>query len=449
MKKILAIVLAVMMLIGCMTACSSSESQSSSQSSTSGSSSSGDTSQSEEEPSGEPITLEVAVAAFNEQQEALMNEIAADYNAATGNTAEVSNMDSTPYKDKLKILVAAGDALPDIFMHWAGGPMNTYIEAGACIDLTDYIAESGLEDFYIPAATQMCTYEGRQYAFGGLNMGAEPCFYNKEMFDKYGLEEPETISDLEAICDTLLENGIIPFALANAGKWTGTIYYMYLVDRLGGADLLPNANARTGSFLDEGFTVAGNKLVEWVEKGYFPDGCNGLNHANNEDMQLLYSEQACMWLYTGPVKIKNDNPEFYEKLGVFAFPASDDGTGGNSVLASPGSNFFSISSNCKNPDDAWEFLTYLTSDKFIDGQIALGNTPPVQSAIDAQEDPLIKEMLDIVNNADNVQLYWDQYLPPALGETHKTTVQQLIGLEITPEQVNQTMEDAAIEEYGE
>ena len=394
------------------------------------------------------MTIEVACAAFNEQQQAVMAAIAQEYHDATGNTAEVSSMDSTPYKDKLKILVAAGDALPDVFMHWAGGPMISYIEAGACIDLTDYIKNSGLEDFYIPSTNQICSYNGRQYAFGGVTMGAEPMYYNAEMFEKYGLEEPKTISDLEAICDTLVENDIIPFALANAGKWTGTIYYMYLVDRLGGPNLLPDAAARTGSFLDEGFTVAGNKLVEWVNKGYFPDGCNGLNHSNNEDLQLLYTEQACIWLYPGAVKIKNDNPEFYTKLGVCPFPAADGGEGGKSVLGSPGSNFFSISSNCAHPDAAWEFLTYLTSDTFIDGMIELGNTPPVQRAIDAQEDPLTRELLDIMSGADNIQLYWDQYLPPALGEAHKTTVQQLIGLEKTPEEINKIMEDAAVEEYG-
>ena len=448
MKRTIAMILVVMMLIGSLTACSGSGGTASSSSTASESSTASDGGTADSDAGG-PVTIEVHVAAFNEQQEAVMNELANMYNADTGNTALISNMDSTAYKDKLKVLVAAGDALPDVFMHWAGGPMVSYIEAGACIDLTDYIAESGLQDFFLPAANEVCTYEGRQYAFGGRNMGAEPVFYNKEIFERLGLEEPTTISELEAICDTLLENGIIPFALANSGKWTGLIYYMYLVDRLGGSDLLPNANNRTGSFLDEGFTVAGNKLVEWVEKGYFPDGCNGLNHANNEDMMLMYNEQAAMWMYTGASKVKADNPEFYEKLGVFAFPYTDDGSGGKSVLASPGSNFFSISSNCQHPDEAWEFLTYLATDYYINAEVEMGNIPAVQSVMDQLTDPLVIEMMEIVNSAENIQLYWDQYLPPALGETSKDITQQLIGLEITPEEANQRMEEAAIEEYGE
>lgn len=447
MKRMVSMVLAMAMLIVCCTACSGSPATSSGAAS-GGSASSGAASGGASSAAGGPVTIEVHVAAFNEKQEALMNQIADMFKADTGNTAQISNMDSTAYKDKLKVLVAAGDALPDVFMHWGGGPMNSYIEAGACIDLTDYIAADGLQDFFLPSATAVCTYNGRQYAFGGRNMGAEPCFYNKEIFARYNLEEPKTISDLEAICETLKANDITPFALANAGKWTGSIYYMYLVDRLGGSDLLPKANDRTGSFLDEGFTVAGNKLVDWVKKGYFPDGCNGLNHSNNEDMQLMYNEQAAIWLYTGASKVKADNPEFYEKLGVFAFPMADDGSGGKSVLASPGANFFSISSNCQHPDEAWKFLTYLASDTYIQGELDMGNVPAVQSAIDSITDPLVKEMMEIVTSADNVQLYWDQYLPPSLGETHKTTVQQLIGLEITPEEVNQKMEEAAIEEYG-
>jgi len=439
MRKTLAVILAVIMLMGCMTACSSPEAPASSDAAESST---------VQETAKAPVNIEVAVAAFNEQAEAHLNELADMYHKDTGNTVEISNMDSAAYKDKLKILVAAGEALPDVFMHWCGGPFISYIKAGACLDITDYINDSGLADYYLPAANAMCEYEGRRYAFGGRNMGVEPCYYNTELFDRYGLEEPKTISELEAICETLKANGIIPFALANQAKWTGMIYYMYLVDRIGGGDLLANAASRTGSFEDPGFTRAGEKLVEWVKKGYFPDGCNGLAHNNNEDLQLLYQEKAAMWMYPGASKIASDNPEFYKKLGVFPFPASDDGKGGNAVMGSPGGTFFSISSQCAHPDEAWKFLTYMATDDYIDGEIAIGIVPATQRAIDKITDPLLRETLEIFNNAERVQLYWDQYLPPALGEAVKTTTQQLIGLEITPEQVGQELEKVAVEEYG-
>ena len=68
--------------------------------------------------------------------------------------------------------------------------------------------------------------------FGGLS-GCD-IFYNKTIFAEQGIEVPETIDDLEAACAKLKEAGYTPFALANASKWTGSMYYMYLVARHSG-----------------------------------------------------------------------------------------------------------------------------------------------------------------------------------------------------------------------
>ena len=67
-----------------------------------------------------------------------------------------------------------------------------------------------------------------------MNVILAGIFYNKDMFKQYGLEEPKTLADLENICATLKENGITPFALANASKWTGSMYFMSLAARYGG-----------------------------------------------------------------------------------------------------------------------------------------------------------------------------------------------------------------------
>ena len=42
--------------------------------------------------------------------------------------------------------------------------------------------------------------------------------------------------ELEEDCDKLLEAGYVPFSLANGSKWTGSMYYMYLVARHSGND---------------------------------------------------------------------------------------------------------------------------------------------------------------------------------------------------------------------
>ena len=75
------------------------------------------------------------------------------------------------------------------------------------------------------------------YAVPYQNVSLAGIFYNKEMFEKYGLSEPKTLADLENICKTLKDNGITPFALANGSKWTGSMYFMNLATRYGGLEL--------------------------------------------------------------------------------------------------------------------------------------------------------------------------------------------------------------------
>ena len=53
---------------------------------------------------------------------------------------------------------------------------------------------------------------------------------------------------------------------------------------------------------------------------------------------------------------------------------------------------------------------------------------------------------DAVAAADYFQLYYDQYLPPAVGEAVNDAVQGLFAGTMTPEEVAQAVEAAAAEE---
>lgn len=67
---------------------------------------------------------------------------------------------------------------------------------------------SDIKDKLMDAAVAQATYNDHIYAVPYINVSLAGVFYNKEMFDKYGLEEPKTLADLENICATLKENSI-------------------------------------------------------------------------------------------------------------------------------------------------------------------------------------------------------------------------------------------------
>lgn len=391
------------------------------------------------------ITLYSPLPSIEAQYEAA----AARYKEKTGNDVELTLIYNESYKDKLKVSIAA-DAAPDIFAHWGGGPMISYIENEQIIDLTDYMNEDGFIDKWIESSIQMGTYDDHIYALAaGGDMMVQPLFYNKELFEQYDLEIPTTIDELEQVCDTFVENGIIPFTLANMNKWPGSAYFMYLVDRFGhGSEEFVNAANRTndGSFENEVFVRAFTKIQEWVEKGYFPEGCNGLDNSTGQDRQLLYTGQAAMFIYPTSVIaiIKEEMPDFIEKMGITYFPTeADDPDGKTRVVGSAGSNFFSISKNCEHPEAAFEFLKELASDETVEDMLTVGRCVPVKGIVEKVTDPLRQEALALLENATYVQLAYDQYLSPEMAECFKDTLQEVYGLTITPEAAAAAMEEMA------
>lgn len=357
-------------------------------------------------------------------------------------------MQNDAYKTKLKIAMSS-NTMPDIYPTWSGGPMYEYIDSNKIADITQYMNENNYKNKFMDAAINQATYKDKIWAVPVENVAVAMVFYNKDIFAKYNLQVPKTVKELEAICDTLKSNKITPFSLANKTKWTGSMYYMYLVDRIGGQDAFSKAVSRAGSFEDPAFTEAGNIIQKWVKKGYYNEGFNGLDEDSGQSRTLLYTNKAAMtimgsWFLS---TVGGENKEFLDKVGSFPFPAVDGGKGDpNTVVGTVGDNFYSVATSCKDVAGAFKAITYLIDDTAIAKRIEAGRIPPVKGV--KVTDPRLQDVLSSVEKAPSVQLWYDQYLPPELGELHKDTSQAIFGLSKTPDQVNKEMEAAAKKYYG-
>jgi raffinose/stachyose/melibiose transport system substrate-binding protein len=345
------------------------------------------------------------------------------------------------YKQKLAVAMASGQC-PDLYIHWTGGPMVEYINSGYAQDLTDLVDEYGLRDLYTEASLAQCTYDDKIYAIPVKNDSVAVFFYDKAMWEEKGYEIPETIDDLEALCDQMVEDGITPFALANQPQWTGSMYYMYLVARHGGPEIISDAYDGTGSLVNDSTIYAGEKIQEWVEKGYFPEGVNSLSPDNGDDRALLYQGAGMMLQGTWQVgSIKEEFPEFYENLGCFAFPILEGSDADQTVVVGTmGDNFISFNCDGEKLDEAFKMASYYSTDEWMDLDISVGNLPPLKAAT-SDEAPW-QDILEILNNASSVQLWWDQYLPSAVADVHKSASQKCFDCSETPEEIAQEQQDA-------
>jgi len=405
----------------------------------------------------EPLTITLWDIATEDPtksiQEGAVQRFMADYPNITVNQVHQQNDN---YKQQLIVAMAAKEA-PDMYIHWGGGPMAEYYKSGFVNDITDLFNTYDHPDF-IDAAVAQSTYDGKVLAipFGGLS-GCD-IFYNKTIFAEVGVEVPQTIDELEAVCDKLIEAGYVPFSLANGSKWTGSMYFMYLVARHSGNDEFNAAYDGTGSFTSDAFIYAGEKIQEWVQKGYFNDGFNSLVTDNGEDRALMYNNTCAMMLHGSwqARSFDTDNHDWYvENIGVFRFPedaaAKEAGVPQDVEIGTAIGNGFSF--NCWKEDGSVDedklnacyvlATQYYNDEEYNQAQLAANTTPSIKGYEAAITDPCMVTITDVFFNASNVQLWYDQYLPASVTEVHKNCMTELFGLEKTPQEIGEE-HDAAM-----
>ena len=387
-------------------------------------------------------TYELAIMQFNE-------------NTTSGYTIENVPTQNDKYKEKLVIAMSSGEC-PDMYTTWSGGPMDQYIDAGYAQPIDDLASQYKLQDKYMEGALAQATYKDQLYAIPVKNISVAGIYYNKALFEQYGIEVPKTVSELEAAADTFVENGIVPFTLANGPKWTGSMYFQLLAARKGGLEPFQKAAAGEGSFEDECFEYAGEKIQEWVNKGYFPEGFNSMSEDDGQAAQLFYTEKAAMYLIGSwkTAAFKTDcadgGSDFYDQIGWFNFPAVDDSDADPSIMCGTlGDQFISFNCTGDKLAAAVEFASYLSSDETIDQMVNASLIPPIKGIEEKITDPLSQQIIEAANNAGAVQLWYDQYLNPTVANAHLDGNQEVFGLTMTPADANKKMQEAMDEVLAE
>lgn len=353
------------------------------------------------------------------------------------------------YKNKLSVCVATNQ-MPDVFPTWSGGTLKEYINIGEITNLEEYMRKDNYKSRFNEKALMMVTDQKGIWGVPVENMAIALIFYNKEIFEALNITPPETYDQLLDVIRILKKNGKIPFALANRTAWTGSMFYMYFVDRLGGPSVFYNAANRLngGSFSDEVFVKAGTMIQELVDMGAFPEGFNWMDEDAGDARDLMYNGSAGMmlagsWFIS---TLKYEKPDFLDKVGVFAFPSIEGGKGDpRNTIGTLGDNYYAIASSCEYKDEAFQLIKYLIDDTAVEKRIAAGKIPPVKNL--KITDPLKNKILDYINQSPNVQFWYDQYLPLMLSDAHLTLTRQIFGGK-DPKAAADSMEEVAKQYYS-
>ena len=258
---------------------------------------------------------------------------------------------SDQYESVLQARLSGGDA-PDLYTLHCNN-IGTYNDAGYLYDLSN----EPLADVIYENVKATVSVDGKLLAVP-IESQAWGVLYNKEIFAECGLEAPDTLADLTAICETLKEKGYTPFMLAFQEQWVPQLM--------------------TGLTLGD---IVSGKLPDWLERMYKDEGsydevreifnvidlimANGTDRAMEEGSEAGAADfamgKAAMFVQGtwASNTIMTTNPDM--QLGVFALPINDDPNCTRVNLST--STTLAVHPDSKELDLALKFANYVLDEK--------------------------------------------------------------------------------------
>ncbi len=398
-----------------------------------------------------PVTIEWWHITIADPGKALWQTMANEYMAAHPNVKiNITVLENEAFKTKLTTVMQGGTP-PDIFQSWGGGAMNDQINAGMLLDITSYLDADGAawRNSFAPGALAVYALNGKNYGVP-WDMGMVGWWYNKDLFAQAKITQvPTTWTELLDDVKTLKAAGITPISLGEKDTWTGMHIWSYLATRLcGKAGFLAAADRTGGSFTDPCFVEAGTKLQELIALQPFQAGFLGAVH---NDMQGYFGNGKAAMELSGQWAPSSESSQAADGVGVknlgfFSFPAVEGGTGALTD-AMGGGNGFAIGKNAS--PEAVDFVKYLTAPEQQKRVAAIAAGIPVVKGGEAGlTDPNMLLVQQGFASADYFQLYYDQYMPSAMGSILNEAIAGLYAGTSTPEQVAQAIEDGAKQVFG-
>lgn len=257
------------------------------------------------------------------------------------------------YWTKLDAAMGANTAA-DVF--WMNTFLPKYADAGVLEPLDSYIEKDGVDlNQYVNVMKESLSYNDVQYCLP-KGFDTVQVFYNKALFEKYGIEEPEegwTWEDMVSMAASLREK--IEAGGANEYPILMELdpqpsYFNFILQS--GGFILKDKKA---GFDQEGTIQAYRDVLALMEKGLMPD-VQVLSDTKGTD--LFLSQKGAM-LFMGSWKISVlDKASFAEQIGVVPMPAKKNGN--QSVIGGLG---YAMNANSKNKDAAWELIKFLAGEE--------------------------------------------------------------------------------------
>ena len=271
------------------------------------------------------------------------------YEALTGNQLELVQMPKEVFADKMLEAFDGDGEKPDIILSYGGTSIEAYHPDDNFYDFTDALWVDDLTDTSI----NQTVYHGRIIGLPHWEASVSGTLYNKEIFERYHVQVPETQQEFMEVCRLLSSQGVTPLYLP--GKEISMLLYQFPLDEvIEDARLLEGLNDGSLGYAD---IPDMEKIVDWYRTmaqlgylgtGYRENDWNGMTEALDSG---AYAMMLCWdtWLYTD----FKGNPEKFGLMPAF-IGVPDAGT-----FEGPNLGLLIVNKHTDQLEDALNFITFL------------------------------------------------------------------------------------------
>lgn len=334
--------------------------------------------------SGQTLTVWI-MEGTNPDAEPFFDEVATAFEEETGATLDVQFQPWASAHDKFTTAIAGGTTpdVAEIGTTWT----PEFAEVGALADLTDLVADAGLDDDLVPGLQEAGTVDGALYGMPWY-AGVRSFVYRTDLFEQAGVEVPTTWDELRQAALTLKET----FPDTTAWPIAGDSQYgvMPFVWGAGGQIAEQDGDTWTSGIDSD----AAREGIEFYTDMALEDGVSTAAATTWKETDLLkaFEQGDAAMMITGswtPKTILADAPDLEGKIGAFPIPGQDEGVSPSFL----GGSHLGIFNESDKQDLAWEFVQMMSTGEFAQRWADEANYFPGQASLleaaAESDDPLV------------------------------------------------------------
>ena len=311
------------------------------------------------------------------EMQATLQEIVDDYNKSQ-DEVKVTLTSVPDAGTVLKTRIANGEAPDVINIYPQNADFKGWAADGQFVDLTD---ESDILGNLNEGAAEAYAVDSKIYNVP-LTTNVSGIYYNKDAFDKLGIEVPKSLAEFQDIVKKIKDDGQTPFAEALGDPWTVNGFAQLAWIQSAGGAQAANDYLR---FSDKG-AIAEDEVTKNVAA--YLDLLAGNGQSNSDgalyaDTVAVFAEGKALMMANGSwalTVINQQEPDF--EVGFFPMPGL---TADAPVMTVGAADMaVSISADSKNVDASKDFVKYLSSTEAMQKYYDVDGSPTSVKGIDTE-----------------------------------------------------------------